>query len=54
MKKLLLTLLAALSIVTANYVYAESANENSSSISEQSADKSDAIIASAFSNHQSN
>lgn len=54
MKKLSLTLLVVLGIVTANYVYAESANENSSSISAQSSDKSDAIIASAFANHESN
>jgi hypothetical protein len=54
MKKTLLTLLVVFSIVTANYVYAESVNENFSLISEQSADKTDEIIASAFSNHQSN
>ena len=54
MKKTLLTLLVVFSIVTANYVYAESVSENSSSISEQSVDKSDEIIASAFSNHESN
>lgn len=41
MKKLLLILLVVFSIVTTNYVYAESAS-------------TDAIIASAFSNHQSN
>jgi hypothetical protein len=54
MKKLSLTLLVVLGIVTANYVYTEPANENSSSISAQSSDKSDAIIASAFANHESN